>query len=77
MVPGEHKHCYQDDDYPQQWRSQEVHRHIRRKDQAGLALIQHTYNSLVSSVSVALWNFFRIGLTLTCVRAPIFRRAYA
>jgi hypothetical protein len=27
MELGEHKHCYQDEYYPQQWRSQEVHRY--------------------------------------------------
>jgi hypothetical protein len=67
MEPGEHKHCYQDDDYPQQWMSQDAHRNI----------IKHIYNSLVSFASVALWNIFRIRPILTCVRAPIFYPAYA
>jgi hypothetical protein len=38
MEPGEHKHCYQDEYYPQQWRSQEVHRFSKRRIAASLGI---------------------------------------
>jgi hypothetical protein len=39
MEPSEHNHCYQDEYYPQQWRSQEVHHYNPSKGSNGAGVL--------------------------------------
>jgi hypothetical protein len=51
MEPGEHKHCYKDEYYPQQWRCQEIHRYHSSKGSNETSVLLDVYGIFSQIVS--------------------------